>query len=114
MEEMDIKKSNLVTTLPYIAEEYKILFDLFVTKHITDTWQSLIHFTTGGNHGKYGDRIPGLWINKNKKLYIMSAVNWNPTHIYNFPKVLEEGKWINVEVSQTLVDNKVGKTLFQS
>ena len=109
MEEMDIKKSNLVTTLPYIAEEYKISFDLFVTKHITDTWQSVIHFTAGGNVGKYGDRIPGIWINKNKKLYIMSALNGIPHKTYNFPKVLEEGKWINVEISQTLVDNKVGK-----
>jgi hypothetical protein len=35
-EEMEIKKSNLVTALPYIAKEYKISFDLFVTKHITD------------------------------------------------------------------------------
>ena len=103
---MEIKKSNLVTALPYIAKEYKILFDLFVTKHITDTYRSVIHFTAGGNFGKYGDRIPGIWI-VGKKLSIVSAINGNHNYQYINPTVLEEGKWMNVEISQSLVDDKV-------
>ena len=108
-EEMVIKKSNLVTALPYIAKEYKISFDLFVTEHQAPI-SSVIHFTTDGNMGKYGDRIPGIWI-YNKKLEIMSAVSGNHNYHFINPTVLEEGKWINVEISQTLVGDKVRKAV---
>jgi hypothetical protein len=71
-EEMSIRKNNLITTLPFIGKEYKISFDLFVSKfQVSGYHRSVIHFTTGGNHGKYGDRTPGIWI-INKKLSIVS------------------------------------------
>ena len=107
--EMEIKKSNLVTALPYIAKEYKISFDLFVTEHQAAI-SSVIHFTTDGNMGKYGDRIPGIWIFK-KKLEIMSAVSGNHNYHFIHTTDLEEGKWINVEISQTLVGDKVRKAI---
>ena len=107
--EMEIKKSNLVTALPYIAKEYKISFDLFVTEHQAAI-SSVIQFTTDGNMGKYGDRIPGIWI-FNKKLEIMFAVSGNHNFHFINPTVLEEGKWINVEISQTLVGDKVRKAI---
>ena len=103
----DLKKNNLVTELPYIGKEYKISFDLFVTKFGAEDYQSVIHFTTSGNAEKYGDRTPGVWMCKTKKLHISSALNGNVNNFYDDPTVQEEQKWINVEISQTLMDNKV-------
>ena len=108
-EEIAIQRNNLLTTLPYIAEEYKISFELFITKHIVDDWRSVIHFSTGGNYGKYGDRIPGLYIYADKKLYMFSALSGDPNYMYLLPAALWEGAWIPVEISQTLVGKKVGK-----
>ena len=75
--EMGIRINNLVTTLPFIGKEYKISFDLFVSKfHVCGYYRSIIHFTTGINYGMYGDITPEIWVNR-KKLHIVSPVNGN-------------------------------------
>jgi hypothetical protein len=75
--EMGIRINNLVTTLPFIGKEYKISFDLLVSKfQVSGYYRSIIHFTTGINHGKHGIRNPGIWIISNK-LHIASPLNEN-------------------------------------
>ena len=101
---MVLKKNNLLTVLPYIGREFKISFDILVSK-FGPGWQSVIHFTTDGNHGIYGYRIPGLWVFQDKTLSIRSALNGNE-HVYTHQPVLEVEKWINVEISQILFENK--------
>ena len=107
-EEMVIKKDNLLTTLPSLDKEYKITFDMFITKHIVDNFRTVVHFTVGGNNDKYGDRTPGVWTFK-KRLSVASAVSGNRNKVFMYPKVLEEGKWTNVEISQSLVDDKANR-----
>ena len=47
-------------------------------------WSNILHATTGGNNGKYGYRIPGIWFHsRTSKLHICSAVNGNPNYCYN-------------------------------
>jgi len=106
--EMTIEKSKLVTTLPSIGKEYRISFDLLVAKHTSGNvwWRNVIHFTTGGNDGTYGFRTPGVWIFKTNKLHVSSALNGNHNAYFDFPKQVEEGKWIKMQISQTLIDNK--------
>ena len=75
--EMGIRINNLVTTLLFIGKEYKISFDLLVSKfQVSGYYRSIIHFTTGINHGKHGDRTPGIWIISNK-LHSASPLNEN-------------------------------------
>ena len=103
---MNIQQSNLARTLPSIGKEYKISFDLLVSKHKPADTRNVLHFTTGGNHGRYGDRIPGIWI-WNNKLQIASALNGNHNSYVNLPTEVGEGKWNKLQISQSLIDSKV-------
>ena len=90
-----------------MGKEYKVTFDMYnIKKHIGEPWKNVLHFTIGSNHGKYGDRIPWVSILENK-IRIDSAVNGKPILSYNHPTAWEQGKWVNIEVSQTLVGEKV-------
>ena len=97
-------KSNLITTLPYIAKEYKLSFDVFVIK-FKEGWTSIVHFTVGEDKGKPGERIPAVYITKNL-LCVAVDLSGNPNHHF-YSKPLESGKWIHIEVAQTLIDGKV-------
>ena len=47
-------------------------------------WSNIFHTTIGGNHGKYGDRVPGIWFRKNtNKLHICSAVSGKVNYCYD-------------------------------
>ena len=103
----DLKKNNQITVLPFLGKEYRLLFELKVTKFGTEAHQSVIHLTLGGNAEKYGDRTPGVWITNTKLFGIASAISGNLNSYQDLPTVLEENKWIRVEISQTLMDEKV-------
>ena len=106
--DMNIQKSNLVGTLPSIGKEYQISFDLLVINHHKGTdARNILHITTGGNHGKYGDRIPGIWI-WDRRLSISSALNGNHNSHFQLPTELEEGIWNSLHISQILIDSKAG------
>ena len=102
-----LTKNNLITELPFLGKEYQLTFELKVTKFGADDYQSVIHLTaTGVNCCNMGDRTPGVWITKDQKIGIASAVNGG--HFWKvYPTVLEENKWILIEISQTLVEGKV-------
>ena len=102
---MVIERNNLITVLPHIEKEFKISFAILISKYGAD-WQSVIHFTEDGNFGIYGDRIPGLWFSHDKKLHVGSALNGNYNYVYAHHTVLQVEKWINLEISQTLINNK--------
>ena len=38
-------------------------------------WTNVFHFTADGENGKYGDRIPAVFIHKNKYFQFCSAIN---------------------------------------
>ena len=106
--QLDLKRNNLITVLPCIGKEYKISFDVFISKFIAN-WQSIIHFTVGEDNAKYGDRTPGVWISNQKTFYICSALNGNKDYCFKSTNVQQLGKWINVEISQTFVKDQAGR-----
>ena len=63
-------------------------------------WSNIFHATIGKNHGRYGDRVPGIWFHSNtNKLHITSAVSGNVNH--RFDKiVLPENKFTKLMVRQ--------------
>ena len=98
--------------LDYIGKEYKISFEVFVTKFGADAYHSVIHFTLGGDASQYGDRTPAVWIGNTKTMHIASAISGNLNAYWNFPGIQEQ-KWTKVEISQKLVDGKVKETTIE-
>ena len=104
--ERAILKDRHIATLPWIEKEYKIKFDLFINKH-KSALTSVLHFTTGENIGKYGYRVPALFMNENQKLLVSNAVCGNMDYLYEYNTKLKEDEWVTIELSQILVDEKV-------
>ena len=105
---IDLAKNKLITELPYIGKQYKISFDLLISKFDAEVYQSIIHFGLGGNAEAYGDRAPAVWVHKDKYLHVTSSINGNLNLYYNVQSVpLVENKWFKVQISQTLIDGKV-------
>ena len=104
----DLVKNNLIAELPYIGKEYKISFEILITKFGSDPYQSVLHFGLGGNAEKYGDRAPAVWMTKDKYLLVASSISGNKNHYYISQMDLKENKWIKIELSQTLTDGKAG------
>eukprot|EP00091_Calanus_sinicus_P012103 TRINITY_DN2742_c1_g1_i1.p1 TRINITY_DN2742_c1_g1~~TRINITY_DN2742_c1_g1_i1.p1 ORF type:complete len:146 (+),score=26.13 TRINITY_DN2742_c1_g1_i1:261-698(+) len=96
--------------LGIIGMEYKISFEVFVTKFGPDAYRSVIHFTRGGNMAQYGDRTPAVWIGSTRTMTIASAVSGNLNAYWNFEGIPGQ-KWTKVEISQTLVG---GKYMFEA
>lgn len=92
---------KIVETLPYVHEEYQVSFDVLV-KEISKitTWQNMLHLTIGENLKVPGDRIPGLWLNKNGRLHIASAVNGKTNYFYDTKSAFPLNKWVNIVIEQ--------------
>ena len=108
---IDLAKNKLITELPYLGKQYKISFDLLITKldFSSSDFLSIIHFTLGQDVSVYGDRTPGVWVYKDKALTVASAVNGNRNFAFNTapPNIINENVWHKVQLSQTLLDGKV-------
>ena len=111
--EIVLKPGNLIKDLPGIGSEYKIIFDLLITKVMPNRWHSVLSFTADTGHYsgqlKYGDRVPALFV-YNEKLYIASSVSGNPNLHTNIPTTV--GKWMKLEICQHKMNNKGGDNLF--
>ena len=106
-EELPLLKDNLLTTLSSVDKEFSVSFELFVTKHTSGDWRSVVHLTTGGNYGQHGTRIPGVWLNKDNQLHVESSVNDNHDHRYHYHEPMIEGRWYRIEIDQVKTDEKV-------
>ena len=93
--------------VPFLGKEFSISFELFINNLTTVPWESVIHLTTDGNIGKMGDRIPGVWVNKDKQFHVVFAINGEDNR-HKAVGTAEENKWIKVEISQKpTADKKV-------
>ena len=108
MNETQILKSNILTTLPSVGTEYSVSFDLLVDKHTDHAVRSVLHLTTKENDSKLGNRIPAVFLYRNKMLHISSAVNGNPNYYVNINQPLKEGQWYKIQIQQVKRNDKVG------
>jgi len=106
--EIVLKPGNLIKDLPGLGSEYKIIFDLLITKVMPNIWSSVLMFTADvGLYAwplKYGDRVPALYI-WNEKLHIASSVSGNPNLHKDVPTTV--GKWMKIEICQHTINNKL-------
>ncbi|XP_065665800.1 uncharacterized protein LOC100204634 isoform X2 [Hydra vulgaris] len=95
--EQTLKKSNLVAVLPKLEKKFLIVFKLKLNS-FSYGHRSVIHLTQGEDNVKYGDRIPGVWILK-QKLHVAFAINGNKNE-YFYSKPLPLDQWISVHIGQ--------------
>ena len=111
--EIVLKPENLIKVLPGLGSEYKIIFDLLITKEYTNNrWLSVLMFTadTGlKGYAKYGNRVPAVFV-FNDKLHIVSAISGDPNKFFDVPTTV--GKWMKIEICQHMMKNKGGDSLF--
>ena len=103
-EESQIKRDNLLATIPLLKKEWKVSFDFKANNF--KGFQQLLHLTVGGKGigrgAKYGDRTPAIRTHPFKGFVISSAVGGKPSFARNFKALPSTGEWINIEVGQQL------------
>ncbi|XP_066915488.1 uncharacterized protein [Clytia hemisphaerica] len=92
------RNSPPLTKIQKLAKEWSVSFEIKMLGTIRG-WTNIIHFTTGGNHGHRGTRIPAVFVWSNTyKLHITSAVGWHGNYQFN-KVVLRKDKWTKLEIS---------------
>eukprot|EP00092_Neocalanus_flemingeri_P092762 GFUD01117812.1.p1 GENE.GFUD01117812.1~~GFUD01117812.1.p1 ORF type:complete len:188 (+),score=15.93 GFUD01117812.1:81-644(+) len=102
--EIVISPNNFITNLPHIGKEYKVAFDLEINSYGSGV-HSVIHFTTGGDCCKYGQRIPAVFTDGSEYIQIASAVNGIGNYYENVP-IDPQVQEYHIEISQSLYYNK--------
>ena len=75
---VNIVRGLIRKTYPTWNKIYRVSFSIIVNKLPHAQWTNVIHFTTGGDHKVYGERVPAVWINKGgQSFHICSAVPGN-------------------------------------
>ena len=105
--ELDLKKNQLITVVPYLGREYTITFELFINSYQYHNWSNILHFTRSGDYGNYGDRNPAIWISEHR-IHVFSSIDGNPNYNKD-PQILylPLKTWFTVKISQVLKDKKV-------
>jgi len=101
-------KGDVVWLTNYWGRQFKIEFDIQVTKELSDEWHNVFHMTIGGNHEKYGERIPAFWVNQAKYFTIRSAVSGNLDYVQDYNYNLNQ--WYHVEIKQE--ENSNGEIIY--
>ena len=78
--DFEITKNKLVTTLENWGEEFTVEFEILVEKVPSADWTNVFHFTTNGDGQYFGDRIPALFIHSYGFFYICSSLGPYPNY----------------------------------
>ena len=102
-----MKRGTLLTTLPILAEEWRVSFEIKPTSYNYNGFAQILQMTTGGKIANVGDRTPALWIHKTKGVYLATTLNGRP-YIGKFFKTKKPSlnQWTTVEMSQTKEGSK--------
>ena len=92
----DIARNSLVKRFQHWGDVFSVDFAIGVTKLPSVNWTNVFHFTADGNDGKYGNRIPTLFVNNDPTAFphtdgffqIGSAVNGEYNYNINYGFVL--------------------------
>ena len=102
-----LKRDTLLTTLPILAEEWRVSFEIKPTNYNYNGYAQILQLTTGGKSSNVGDRTPALWIHKTRGVYIATTLNGKP-YVGKLFKTKKPplNKWTSVEISQVLEGSK--------
>ncbi|XP_065661527.1 uncharacterized protein LOC105843664 isoform X4 [Hydra vulgaris] len=94
--------NNMITTLPWLEKTFSISFKLKPESY-PSTSGNVIHLTTSGNYGQYGERCPSIWYRNDGYLIISTAIGGNGD-FYMPPQILPLNVWSSIRLSQTQVN----------
>ena len=100
--EIAITRNNLLAVIPEWGPNYKITFDLLIESFANggNFWGNVFHFTaTGDNCCEMGDRVPALWTNEGKFLYLCFNKGDDGNFCQQSPEI-ETNKWFSLEYEQ--------------
>ena len=96
---VSLSKDNMVWTTSLWGHQFKVEFDIKVTKPVLpETWYSVFHLTKGEHNSQYGDRIPAVFVNKNKYFLICSGLSGNKNLCKNLE--YQPSQWYHFEILQ--------------
>jgi hypothetical protein len=79
-------------------QTYSVNFEISVKKLPTSLWLNVFHFTATNNDiGTHGDRIPGMWINKDGYFHICTSLNGNANACKNIGFELEKTYQVTIK-----------------
>jgi len=115
--ELCLKRGQLLQVLPYIGREYVFKFDLYLYSYNPEYQKSsVIHFTTAGDDGSYGDRNPAVCLSGQgrnpEKILVESSVNGNVNFHFYTEKKYPLKTWISIKILQEY-NVKQGQFIFQ-
>ena len=91
-----------MTTLPTLAPEWKVSFELNRQSSTYRSYASVLHLTIGGKSGAVGDRTPSIWFHRTVGVYIVTTLNGVANAGQKFKKHKPPiGEWTTFEISQT-------------
>ena len=109
MEEQQIRRNNLLTTIPTLKKEWRVSFE-FKASNFKGLSQ-IFHMTAGGKGAgtgaKYGDRTPAIWTHSSKGLLISSAVGGQFSYSKFFKPLPSPGDWAKIGIGQELVESNL-------
>ena len=108
---LEVKLSNLVTTLPFLSEEWRVSFTLFPLD-LSDqgNWVNILHMTTGENNCCYGSRTPIISFYPPYGLLIDSAISGQNTVGVILPSPVLR---VNTNIEITQESNEEGKIMYR-
>lgn len=105
-----ISQNNQIALIKKIEKEYHIVivFKLDLTRITrTDTWYNVVHLTTGGKDGEFGNRQPAIFIKKSSvgrvSYQVISAVSNEYSSIYQDSvdtSLFDD--WVTIDICQTI------------
>ena len=104
--EQDLVRNKLLATIPELAKEWRVSFEVKPRSFHNTSSASVLHMTIGGKGAdlsdNYGDRTPALWLHGTKGVLVSSAVNRRNRFMKWISKIPPIGNWTNIEVHQVL------------
>ena len=99
-----LKKNDLLATLPTLAKEWRLSFEIKPENYTHRSYGQVIHLTQGEQFGHVGDRTPALWFHKSRGVYLVTTLNGQANVGKFFRNSLPTpGVWTRFEISQTKV-----------
>merc|ERR1719150_89781 len=112
-EELDLSKSNLLTTLPTLPREWMVEFLFKPTNYDNPEWTSIFHMTIGGNGENLvlGNRNPLVFNAPGRGLVVVNSLNDNSDDYTDLPAPAID-QWTKIRISQAIENRKTKVKIF--
>lgn len=90
-------RNRLINIIPIQERTWEISFDMVLLES-SSAIGSTLHFTVGGNHGKYGDRTPAIFTRENKIMFRSNIDHQNAQ--FSIDHEIQLNQKVNVKMQQ--------------